>query len=160
MKIFILKITGFSLIELMAVVAIIGILVSLALPRFRTFVAKSRMSEAVQNLGIIDRLQKSYNLHYHMFGEDDTWFNDPLMGDGTCTPASLKNKLGFRVEDCTRLRYFYKAGGSSSDNANSSGAAGRRIYPGCGGTVDEWTVYRGTQASKIEQTKDIIESCK
>ena len=59
---------GFSLVELMVVVAVIGILVSLALPRFRTFVARSRMAEATTNLGVIQSLQKSYMLEQEMLG--------------------------------------------------------------------------------------------
>ncbi len=102
---------AFSLVELMVVVAIIGILVSLALPRFRTFVARSRMSEAFHNLGVIKSLQKSYALEYQMFGQDDVVYNALLMGNGTdqnhCGSANLTNKLGFRVEDCAKLRYDY-----------------------------------------------------
>ncbi|MCX6130635.1 MAG: prepilin-type N-terminal cleavage/methylation domain-containing protein, partial [Proteobacteria bacterium] len=37
---------GFSLVELMIVVGIIGILSTLALPRFKQFQAKAKMGEA------------------------------------------------------------------------------------------------------------------
>jgi type IV pilus assembly protein PilA len=37
---------GFSLVELMVVVAIIGILSALAVPRFRAFQAKAKQAEA------------------------------------------------------------------------------------------------------------------
>ena len=161
-KKFILKIQAFSLVELMVVVALIGVLVSLAVPRFRTFIARSRMSEAVQNLGNIDRLQKAYNLHYHMFGEDNVWFTGPLIGEGDCSDdARIKNKLGFRVEDCSKLRYFYEAGGAGSDKANSSSQPNMRIYPGCQ-EKDEWEIHRGatgTGSAKLRHTIDIIESC-
>lgn len=151
---------AFSLVELMVVVAVIGILVSLALPRFRTFVAKSRMAEAIHNLGVIDRLQKSYNLHWEMFGQDDVWFSGVLMGDGQCTGSGMTNKLGFRVEDCSKLRYLYEAeGASDKDSADSSGAANRRIYPGCS-QRDEWEIYRSAGTSKIFQTRDLIEHCR
>ncbi len=42
---------GFTLIELMTVVAIIGILVSVALPAYLDFLARSQISEAVTLLG-------------------------------------------------------------------------------------------------------------
>ena len=125
-------IQAFSLIELMVVVAILGILVSLALPRFRTFVAKARMGEAIHNLGVINKLQNSYNLHYQMLGQDDVWFEAFLMGNGTssskCIDSLQMNKLGFRTEDCTKLRYDYS--GSATEDKAFNGSGYQKIYPG------------------------------
>src|SRR3989337_3464022 len=44
---------GFTLIELMIVVAILGILAAIAIPNFMRFQAKSKQSEAKTNLGAI-----------------------------------------------------------------------------------------------------------
>jgi type IV pilus assembly protein PilA len=60
---------GFTLIELMIVVAIIGILAAIAIPNFLKFQAKSKMSEAKTNLGAIYTGQISY------FGEQNSYGN-------------------------------------------------------------------------------------
>jgi len=60
---------GFTLIELMIVVAIIGILAAIAIPNFLKFQAKSKTSEAKTNLKGIYTAQASY------YGEFGTFAN-------------------------------------------------------------------------------------
>ena len=58
---------GFTLIELMIVVAIIGILAAIAIPNFLKFQAKSKQSEAKTNLKGIYTAETGY------FGENNTF---------------------------------------------------------------------------------------
>ena len=58
---------GFTLIELMIVVAIIGILAAIAIPNFLKFQAKSKQSEAKTNLKGIYTAETGY------FGEQNTY---------------------------------------------------------------------------------------
>ena len=58
---------GFTLIELMIVVAIIGILAAIAIPNFIKFQARSKQSEAKTNLKAVFTAEKSW------YGEHDTY---------------------------------------------------------------------------------------
>lgn len=58
---------GFTLIELMIVVAIIGVLAAIAFPNFLNYQCKAKQSEARFSLGIILTSQESY------FAEYDTY---------------------------------------------------------------------------------------
>ncbi len=59
---------GFTLIELMIVVAIIGILAAIAIPNFLRFQAKSKQSEAKTNLGGIFTAETSFFSENNRFG--------------------------------------------------------------------------------------------
>lgn len=58
---------GFSLVELMIVVSIIGILAALAVPRFQGFQARAKSAEARTSLAHIYTLQQSF------YGDNDTY---------------------------------------------------------------------------------------
>jgi type IV pilus assembly protein PilA len=75
---------GFTLIELMIVVAIIGILAAIAIPNFLKFQAKSRTTEARTNLGAIFTGETSF------YGESNQYGNFTNIGWGpTGTPRYL-----------------------------------------------------------------------
>ncbi len=58
---------GFTLIELMIVVAIIGILASVAIPSFLNYQLTAKRSEAYANLSALAKAQKSYYAEFNTF---------------------------------------------------------------------------------------------
>jgi len=64
------KATGFTLIELMVAVAIVGIIAAIALPSYQATVRKSNRAEAKTELNdVAQRLQRCYTL-YAKFNDD------------------------------------------------------------------------------------------
>ncbi|SLM33160.1 Type IV pilin PilA [Desulfamplus magnetovallimortis] len=66
------KSSGFTLIELMIVVAIIGILAAIAIPNFMDYQCKAKQTEAKTNLGNIRTLQETYFVENDRYGSTTT----------------------------------------------------------------------------------------
>jgi len=60
---------GFTLIELMIVVAIIAILAMIAIPQYRKFQLKSKTSEAKTNLGAIASAEEAFAATYGQYAQ-------------------------------------------------------------------------------------------
>ncbi len=145
---------GLSLIELMIVVAIIGILAAVAIPKFQFFMAKARQTEVKTNLNHIYTLQTSY------FADNDSYALLPVVGysinsgsGGVVTNCNLPNDIGFNLTDCRKVRYFYNVLTPLSNISSgflvqaASGGTGipgitvgeNLIFPGCD-VPDMWFI--------------------
>ncbi len=108
---------GFTLIELMIVVAIIGILAAIAIPNFIRFQARSKQSEAKSNMKSLFTAQKSY------YQEKDRY-------------SQLVKVIGFAPERGNR--YAYYNGPIASGLIDRTAAAGTETSPATavGYTID------------------------
>ena len=64
------RLRGFSLVELLIVVAIIGVLSTVGVPTFKKMLQKSRQSEAKVNLGAAYTIEAAFNSEYGSYGNN------------------------------------------------------------------------------------------
>jgi len=85
---------GFTLIELMIVVVIIGILAALAIPRFMKASAKSKTSEAQLVLKQIYTMERTYKQQFDVYSAD-------LNAIGVEVPPNAKYTYSILAADAT-----------------------------------------------------------
>jgi len=106
---------GFTLIELMIVVAIIGILAAIAIPNFMSYQCKARQSEAKTALGTVRTLQEAYYAEYGGYG-------------------STASNIGFAMKGTTEYQTPTISANSSGYTATILGKAGDTM------AGDRWTM--------------------
>ncbi|HEY6094737.1 MAG TPA: prepilin-type N-terminal cleavage/methylation domain-containing protein [Gallionellaceae bacterium] len=89
---------GFTLIELMIVVAIIGILAAVAIPAYQDYIVKAKLSKVVSTL---DPVKTAIAMYFQEIGSFPVAAAGDLVGGGgntpgaTTTPGTFWSSLGF-----------------------------------------------------------------
>ncbi|MEI6833785.1 MAG: prepilin-type N-terminal cleavage/methylation domain-containing protein [bacterium] len=126
-----MKEAGFSLVELMVVVGIIGILAAIAVPKLQQFTAKAKQSEMRTELKSLDTMQQAY------YAEQSTYGTDALVG--------FANPGGG----------IYATSTTANSNAAYTGTStAAKICPQ--GGADTWTI---NQLSVITNTANGLTGC-
>lgn len=116
---------GFTLIELMIVVAIVGILAAIAIPNFLTYQAKSKQSEPKSNLGGVYTAQMSTFAETNKFGTTFSAIGWSLAGGansrykyglGTNTLGTSTAVFGAPVTTVPNTTFAAGAGGNIDDD--------------------------------------------
>lgn len=86
------KQTGFTLIELMIVVAVIGVLSAIAIPQYQKYVAKAEVASALSTLTALKTNVEAYTVENGKFpasGEEDNLGRPAGMSASTTTTAGI-----------------------------------------------------------------------
>ena len=140
---------GFTLVELMVVVAIIGILATLAVPQYKKFQAKSRQSEARLSLGGAYTIEQSFaaeNSSYTSclgqagYNRDGVRFYYSVGLDANSTAQATCGPTG--ALDCNYTAWNYDpTAGTYSDDGNTK----------CDDTANNTGVFMATSAEDSTQ---------
>ena len=119
---------GFSLVELMVSVGIIGAMSTLAVPRYQKFTANAAQSEAQTSVSSMYTLQQLY------FTENDKY------ATGLKSDSSGPKELDFPVSANARYEYATTASGSDSTQFKATAESKTKLASCSLAAKDKWCV--------------------
>jgi type IV pilus assembly protein PilA len=99
------KSQGFTLVELLVVIIIIGILTAIALPSFLNQTAKARQTEAKENINLFNKTQNAYRLENSSFATSfDVLATGSLSGAATANTSIYLYTIAAGTGDSTTIQ--------------------------------------------------------
>ncbi len=132
---------GFTLIELMIVVAIIGILAAIAIPAFMEYMNKGKKTEASLQLRSIETKSKTFFNEKSKFPAAGGTQPSAVLGTDPCIFARVPlatwtgggwTEMGFHVDEDSRYQYTWTSGGVG---VNAVGQGDAKAAPNCDSAV-------------------------
>ncbi len=129
---------GFTLIELMVVIVIIGILSALAIPKMLGVSAKAKASEAPSVIANYETLESAYVQETGALGlpaatgfmsGTSMWWTYGTGTAGTITAATGTNAVGDCAASTTILTSAWSAAGDSAVHTKAGAAGCQAYYP-------------------------------
>lgn len=116
---------GFTLVELVIALAIIGVLTAAALPSFLRYQLRARSSEALVNLGAIATNQAIYFAEHGVFVEvaSPVPASAPGSSRSAWTPGSNFDALGWAPEGGVQFQYQVVADNSQAESVRFTAEA-------------------------------------
>ncbi len=125
---------GFTLVELLIVVAIIGVLSTIGVPTFRKMVTKAKKSEAKVGLGGLFTVESAFFTEYNTYGNNldkvgfdvegkqrlyDMGFSTATCGDSTLAPTEA-NSVGATLK--TQITDYYTGSPKTRRTRSTAGS--------------------------------------